>query len=109
MGTGGWDLLSEEAKPLSALSMHLLEFSRESGAPILVCARYSARWVELAPVLATQFPTIVFLLWSGSSMPATLDPGAGRVVPLNPALPKGSDRDWNFSYRRRMQLLGNQP
>lgn len=106
LGTGGWDLLSEEEKPLSALNMHLSEFSRESGAPILVCARYSARWVELAPSLATKFSTIVFLLWSGSSMPRTLEPDDRGVVPLDPALPNGSDRIWNFSYRRRMQLLG---
>jgi hypothetical protein len=108
LGTGGWELLSEEEKPLSALNMYLTEFSHDSGAPILVCARYSARWVELAPMLATKFPTIVFLLWSGSSIPSTLTPDARGIVPLDPALPEGSDRNWNLRYRMRMQLLGSQ-
>ncbi|MES9993174.1 MAG: toll/interleukin-1 receptor domain-containing protein [Candidatus Thiodiazotropha sp.] len=106
LGTGGWDLLSQEIKPLSSLNRHLQEFSRESGAPILVCASYSLRWAELAPKLATKFPTIVFLLWSGGTIPDIVETDASGIVPLNPALPAGSDRDWNFSFRRRMQLLG---
>lgn len=107
LGTGGWELLSEEADPLRALAAYLTEFSRASGVPILVCTRFSPRWVELAPLLAARFPTTVFLLWSGETMPSLPDADGRDAVLLDPALPNGSDRRWNLGYRMKMQLLGN--
>jgi hypothetical protein len=108
LGTGGWELLSEEPDPLTMLGIHLEEFSRDSGAPILVCTGFTPRWTELAPVLVAKFPSTVFLLWSGAAMPAAVDNDGTGVVLLNPALPVGSDRSWTFGYRRKMQLLGSQ-
>jgi hypothetical protein len=106
LGTGGWDLLSEEPEPLQALAEHLAEFSHESGTPILVCTGFSPRWAELAPTLTARFPTTVFLLWSGSTMPAMRDSEGSDYVRLTPALAAGEDRRWNLGYRRKMQLLG---
>ncbi|MCB1851034.1 MAG: toll/interleukin-1 receptor domain-containing protein [Gammaproteobacteria bacterium] len=107
LGTSGWELVSGEPDPLGALAVQLAEFSQESQAPILVCTAFSPRWSELAPLLAARFPTTVFLLWSGAMMPASFDSESGRVVRLEPALPRGVDRNWNLSYCRKMQLLGS--
>jgi hypothetical protein len=107
LGTGGWELVSGEHDPLAALAAQLIEFSRESNAPILVCTGLSPRWAELAPLLAARFPTTVFLLWSGAAMPPPIDSDTGKVVMLEPALPEGMDRNWNLTYCRKMQLLGS--
>ncbi len=107
LGTGGWELVAGESDPLSALALQLAEFSQESHAPILVCAGYSIRWAELAPLLAARFPTIVFLLWSGAVLPPPPDSQSGRVVMLEPALARDVDRSWNLTYCRKMQLLGS--
>jgi hypothetical protein len=107
LGTGGWELLNEDAEPLGALSLHLTEFSRDSGAPILVCAAFRTRWVELAPLLAAKFPTTVFLLWSGAALRISPETNGRGVVALEPPLPAGSDRTWNLGYRRKLQLLGS--
>jgi hypothetical protein len=106
LGTGGWELLGEEPDPLVLLAEHLAEFSQESGAPILVCARYTLRWVELTAMLGDRFPTVVFLLWSGRTMPDPTEIDGAPAVKLDPPLPEGSDRRWNLGYRRKMQLLG---
>ena len=112
LGTGGWELLSENADPterlkeqLAALTEQLQEARRETRAPIVVCARYTRRWVELAVMLVTRFPTTVFLFWTGDAPPAADMAGADCAV-LEPSWPDGADRRWQLNYRRKLTQLG---
>ncbi len=105
LGTGGWELLNEQPEPMLRLAEQLAEARRESGAPIVVCARYTPRWVELAVTLAARFRTAVFVFWTGDSLPPTLAAGTD-CEPLSPAWPDGEDRRWLFNYRRKIQQLG---
>lgn len=112
LGTGGWELLSEHPDPverlkeqLAALATQLLVARGETGAPIVVCARYTRRWVELASLLAARFPTTVFLFWTGDSAGIEAMAGADCVV-LDPSWPAGADRRWRLDYRRKMTQLG---
>ncbi|KNZ33320.1 MAG: hypothetical protein AD742_06935 [Methylibium sp. NZG] len=112
LGTGGWELLSEHPEPavrlaeqLSALAEQLLEARRETGAPIVVCARYTQRWTELAGSLAARFPTAVFLFWTGDTLPPA-QAASAECAPLEPACAGGADRRWQINYRRKLKQLG---
>jgi len=111
LGTNGWDELSDRTDPaerlkeqLDALTFQLAEARRETGAPILVCAAYRPRWVELATALVGRFPTTVFLFWTGSELPS-LAPAAD-CTPLAPSWPAGRDREWQLTYRRKLKQFG---
>ena len=112
LGTGGWELLSDNPEPaarlaeqLAALAGQLAEARRETGAPILVCARHTRRWGELAGALAARFPTAVFLFWTGDTLPPA-QATATECTPLEPAWASGADRRWQFNYRRKLKQLG---
>ena len=112
LGTGGWELLSDHPEPaerlkeqLAALADQLVEARRETRAPIVVCARFTRRWVELAAGLAARFPTTVFLFWTGDTAPAE-EVGSADCAVLNPSWPGGADRRWQLNYRRKLKQLG---
>lgn len=111
LGTNGWEDLSENIDPaerqkeqLAALAVQLAEARRETGRPILVCAAYRPRWVELAALLVDRFPTTVFLFWTGNELPDPVPPG--ECTPLTPSWPAGRDREWQLTYRRKLKQLG---
>jgi hypothetical protein len=111
LGTNGWEELSENPDPaerlkeqLAALAFQLAEERRETGVPILVCAAYRPRWVELAATLVDRFPTTVFLFWTGNDLPGALP--SGDYTPLTPSWPGGRDREWQLTYRRKLRQFG---
>ena len=111
LGTNGWEDLSESTDPaqrlqeqLAALTVQLAEARRETGAPVLVCAAYRPRWIELAAALVDRFPTTVFLFWTGNELPDMLP--AGDCAPLTPSWPAGQDREWHLAYRRKLRQFG---
>ena len=111
LGTNGWEELSDRTdaaerlkEQLAALSVQLAEARRETGAPILVCAAYRPRWVELATALVARFPSAVFLFWTGDELPPVLPPG--DCAALTPSWPVGRDREWQLTYRRKLKQFG---
>lgn len=105
LGTGGWELLSNDPDPLASLHEQLVEWRDETKTPILVCARFSARWAELIPLLSSRFPTCAFLLCSGDKMPALGSYGAD-CVPLDPSWDPGMDKRWERDYKRKLTQYG---
>lgn len=112
LGTGTWDLLSVQTDPdlrlqeqLATLREALASAQQDRGAPVLVCAAFRPRWVELADQLVRIFPSTVFVLWTGQALPPLL-PAGGDCAPLEPAWPAGRDRSWQLSYRMKLTQFG---
>jgi len=112
LGTGGWELLSDNPDPAARLSEQLaalpgqLALARqETRAPIVVCARYTRRWLEIAGRLADRFPSTVFLLLTGDALPDTTSFNVACAT-LDPTWPDGADRQWQLTYRRKFKQLG---
>jgi len=115
LGTGGWELLSDDPDPAARLAQQftilgeeLALWREETGVPILVCAHFSARWTELVPALNARFPTCVFLLWSGDSLPDAGSYGQD-CAPLMPTWPAGRDQQWRREYNRKLRQYGGGP
>lgn len=115
LGTGGWELLSDhpdpqtrQAEQMAVLREQLAEARQETKAPIVVCARFSARWAELAGGLAAQFPTTVFLFWAGDTLEQAAHAAQANLdcMALNPTWPNGADRLWQLNYQRKLTQLG---
>ena len=102
-GTNAWDDLLHEPEPLRALADYLAEARRVSGAPVIVCAAYTPRWVEIAAALAQRFPTTVFMFWTGDALPPEDGPDSAA---LRPSWPGGEDRRWRRAYRVKLKHLG---
>jgi hypothetical protein len=112
LGTGTWDLLSAQADPalhlqeqLDTLRQSLAEAQRDRSAPVVVCAAFRDRWLELAAQLVKTFPTVVFVFWTGPALPL-VPPGAGDCAALEPAWPAGKDRSWQLNYRLKLTQFG---
>ncbi|MBL8343083.1 MAG: toll/interleukin-1 receptor domain-containing protein [Rubrivivax sp.] len=115
LGTGAWDLLSDQAEPearfkeqLVVLNRQLAEAREDTQAPVIVCVAYRPRWLELASELARRFPTTVFVLRTSEALQAAL-PDAADCVALSPTWPPGRDRDWRLSYRGKLVRFGGTP
>jgi TIR domain len=112
LGTGTWDLLSTQADPalrlqeqLDTRRQSLAEAQRDRSAPVVVCAAFRDRWLELAAKLVKTFPSVVFVFWTGPALPL-LPPGAGDCAALEPAWPAGKDRSWQLNYRLKLTQFG---
>ena len=140
LGPTGWASLSDKTDPAARLAEQLARLGRqlaaarkETGAPILICAAYTARWLTLASALVQRFPSTVFVFWTGDDLPlaadaavpstttaaasaSPADPGnpaggatAGSKVDcsaLHPSWPAGTDLDWLLDYNRKLQQFG---
>lgn len=106
LGTGGWELMCEDPNPMESLNFHLDELKQDCGTTVLVCAPYSPRWLELISPLHNRFPRLVFLLWSGPTLPdlPSTPRDASDLEPLS--LPEASDRQHYLRYRTKQQLFG---
>jgi len=116
LGTGEWELLSDHPDPVARLAEQftfldeqLAALRKETGVPVLVCARFSERWTELIPALSARFPTCVFLLWSGPSLPPQGSYGPDRAAPLDPTWLPGKDQEWRREYKRKSKQHGGGP
>ena len=116
LGTSGWDSLSNKTDPSARLAEQLARLGRqlavarqETGAPIVVCAAYTPRWLTLASALVQTFPSTVFVLWTGDDLPLPTDADpttAAPAAPLQPSWPAGTDLDWWLTYNRKLQQFG---
>ena len=140
LGPTGWASLSDKADPADRLAEQLARLGRqlaaarkETGAPIVICAAYTPRWLTLASALVQRFPSTVFVFWTGDELPlaadAVLPAGASPADPANPgdltnfaagatpttnvdcsalrpSWPAGTDRDWLLDYKRKLQQFG---
>jgi hypothetical protein len=116
LGTGAWESLSNHADPAQRLQEQLAVLREEldaacadRGAPIIVAAAFRPRWLELAAVLAARFPTTVFVLWTGDTLPPLPAVGLTTSASLEPAWPAGLDRAWWRGYRRKLTQFGGPP
>jgi hypothetical protein len=112
LGTNGWEDLSDNPDPVlrlaeqyDSLHLYLQEARRQTGAPLVATAAYTPRWAERAAALVAQFPTVVFLFWTGDALPSST-PANTDCVPLEPLLPKGHFRGWELGYRLKFKLFG---
>ena len=129
LGTAGWDTLSNKTDPAARLAEQLARLGRQladtradTGAPILICAAYTPRWLTLASALVQRFPSTVLVLWTGDDLPLLADagtataanPAGGAPAPatsvdcraLQPSWPAGTDLDWRLTYDRKLNLFG---
>lgn len=138
LGPTGWATLSDKTDPAARLAEQLARLGRqlvaarkESGAPILICAAYTPRWLTLASALVQRFPGIVFVFWTGDELPQvvalaalaspsppeqTQPAGATGATSatstsidyslLSPSWPPGTDLDWLLDYNRKLQHFG---
>ncbi len=135
LGPTGWASLSDKTDPAARLAEQLARLARQlvkaredSGAPILVCAAYTPRWLTLASALVQCFPSTVFVFWTGDDLPEAAapaalaspspsppDPAQPAVAssatridcsPLSPSWPAGTDLEWLLDYNRKLQHFG---
>lgn len=112
LGTGAWLTLAELGDPLTVLREQLEVARADRGAPVLVCAAFRPRWVELAVALAAQFPTLVFVLWTGDEVPAMAPlferaRGAGGACDvLEPGWPPRRDLAWKIGHDLKLKQFG---
>jgi hypothetical protein len=112
LGTGTWDLLSDQTDPqarlaeqIDQLNALLAEARRDRQAPVLVCAAFRPRWIALAEALVKVFPTTVFVFWTGNEIPQ-LPQGSGNFAALDPTWKAGADRLWRTRYQLKLGQFG---
>jgi TIR domain len=116
LGTGSWARLTSLFGPDPNLSIRMAELNKRLAAarklrqaPIIVCAAFTPRWLDLAAALVRQLPTTVFVFWTGDALPEPSTPDRDDCVALRPPWPARDDWVWLDQYRMTLQHFGGDP
>ncbi|MGY6274079.1 toll/interleukin-1 receptor domain-containing protein [Methylomonas sp. MgM2] len=99
LGSAMLALFPSEELP-NLVKQRMIDRFEDQRLPVVICARYSKRLVELSAKIHEDFPLSTIVLWTGEDIPAEIEDSDHECNILEPRLAPGEDSSYRLRYSR---------